>query len=248
MKKFLFLLTATLCAILLGATGCNPTTGPKTQPDDSGSEPGAEIVEYEIWENERAFPQELSPEMQNIIAKLKAERGYFAFNPQDFQTGDDLFVLISSGPKPTGGYSMTAKNIKASNGTLEITMEEREPAKEDAVIQILTYPVALLKVKALYNFFDITNTAGDTFSPIFLEESPENATAGRENVIRNCRGTLVGRIDSNSVEIESNGKTQAFYLSEQSLIENFKDGEKIIFDYYQDQYDRLIVNKLEKDS
>lgn len=240
MRKIFFLLTAILITVLLAAAGCSPKLAgaPGVQAGEIESEPETEMVEYEVWKAGGGYPEELSEEMEDIIQNLKKERGYFIFNPQTFQTGEDLFILISSGEKPTGGYSSAIENVLFKDDTLEITVEEKKPSQEDAVIQVLTYPALLLKLKGTYEFFAINNTAGEAFPPL----SPE-----REKVMQSASGTLVGRIDSNSVEIECNGEAQAFYLEEQSLIDNFIDGEKITFDYYKDQYDRLIINKIEKD-
>ncbi len=247
MKKWLLVAAAFLIIIAMAAAGCSPPAAdPEPQPGESGIEPETETVAYEAWEDTRSFPEEISETMQDIIQNLKGKRGYYAFSPQDFQTGEDLFILISSGEKPSGGYSATVQNVAAKNNTLEITVEEREPSQEKYVIAALTYPLVLLKVQAGYDFFTVTNTAGDTFPPIFPQEIPENDEAERENVNLSAAGILVGRIDSNSVEININGEPRAFYLDEQTLIDNLTDGENITFEYYEDQYGRLIINKIEQ--
>ena len=125
-------------------------------------------------------------------------------------------------------------------------MEEREPSQEKYVIAAFTYPLALLKVEAGYDFFNVTNTAGDTFAHLPGRNSG-NAEAESEKVTLSAAGILVGRIDSNSVEIKIDGEPRAFYLEEQTLVDNLKDGEKIIFEYYEDQYGRLIISKIERD-
>lgn len=252
MKKFLIIPAAFLTAVLLLA-GCSPSTPGNTQtgPESGGSnEPEAEILEeYEVWENESAFPEELPAEMRDTIQSLKKQRGYFTFNPQEFKTGSDLFIFISSGEKQTGGYFILLNKLEVNDNTLKITVEERKPSQENAVIQVLTYPSMLLKVKDAYESFSVKNTAGEAFLPIFPEEiaAEDHDTAGKEIVLHSAKGTLTGRIDSNSVEIEINGEPLAFYLSRQNLADSLTDGEKVNFDYYEDGYGRLVINKIEKD-
>lgn len=250
MKKLLLAAAAFLIILAMAAAGCSPAAEPKPQPGENGIEPETEAVAYEVWEDaglSPKFPEEIPETMQDMIQNLKKKRGYYAFSPQDFQTGEDQFILISSGEKTSGGYSVTVQNVAVKNNTLEITVEEREPSQEKYVIAAFTYPLALLKVEAGYDFFNVTNTAGDTFPPIFPEEIPENAEAESEKVTLSAAGILVGRIDSNSVEIKIDGEPRAFYLEEQTLVDNLKDGEKIIFEYYEDQYGRLIISKIERD-
>jgi hypothetical protein len=168
LKKVIILLAALALVALLPATGCHtdPPASPETVPKGSNEPETKVLMEYEVWENEETFSEEIPEKMQEIIQEVKGDKGYFIFNPQEFSTGKDLFILISSGEKCTGGYSLELKNIVVKNDTLEITVEEKKPLQEKAVIQVLTYPVLLLKIKNDYDLFGITNTAGEAFLPI----------------------------------------------------------------------------------
>jgi len=252
LKKIIIIL-ATFLATLLLLAGCNPSPPENSQSESEkgSSEPETKIVEeYEVWENEGAFPEELPVQMQDTIQSLKKQRGYFIFSPQEFQTGGDLFIFISSGEKRTGGYSILLEKIEVQKDTLNITVEEKKPSQEKAVLQVLTYPSMLIKLKDAYEFFSIKNTAGEAFLPISPEDTAtrDHGASEKEIVLHSAEGTLTGRIDSNSVEIEINGEPLAFYLSEQTLADSLTDGEKVIFYYYEDEYGRLIINKIEKDN
>lgn len=178
MKRFLIIAAFFLSAVLLLA-GCSPRPpgNAQTGPENGSSEPETEVLEeYDIWENECTFPEELPGAMHDAIQSIKKQRGYFIFNPQEFKTGNDLFIFISSGEKQTGGYFIVLNKIEVDDDTLKITVEEKKPSQGKAVIQVFTYPSMLLKVKNAYEFFGITNIAGETFLPI----SPEK-TAARDH-------------------------------------------------------------------
>ena len=57
---------------------------------------------------------------------------------------------------------------------------------------------------------------------------------------------LTGRIDSNFYEIKYDDTYGSFMLEEQILIEEFEEGDPIIFDYYENELGQLIVARMEK--
>ncbi len=58
-------------------------------------------------------------------------------------------------------------------------------------------------------------------------------------------GLLNGRIDSHSVEIQINGETKSFGLSDELIEQEFTDGSQLKFEYYIDHNGRAIITKLE---
>ena len=63
------------------------------------------------------------------------------------------------------------------------------------------------------------------------------------------KGNYVGRIDNSSAEIIINGKPQAFRLSEEVAkfldMTNVDTNREVVLHYYQNNYDQLVITKLE---
>lgn len=55
-------------------------------------------------------------------------------------------VLVSLGQKPTGGYGVTLDQSAIREGTLELTVNVRQPAADAIVAQVLTTPCAVIAV------------------------------------------------------------------------------------------------------
>ena len=60
--------------------------------------------------------------------------------------GNNTYVFISLGERPTGGYAVKITNVKIANGTVVISYKEVKPPKDAVVTQQLTYPWVVLKV------------------------------------------------------------------------------------------------------
>lgn len=69
--------------------------------------------------------------------------------------GDYIYVLVSAGEKPTGGYSIMVDSVtEVATGTAYIYATLNSPAKESIVTQALTYPSAMIRLEkdAINNF------------------------------------------------------------------------------------------------
>jgi hypothetical protein len=51
-----------------------------------------------------------------------------------------MLVVVSAGPKPTGGYSVTITDAKMEKGTLKIQYVLKSPGPGDIVTQAFTHP------------------------------------------------------------------------------------------------------------
>ncbi len=249
MRKFFILFIAFI--IILSFTGCGVKNNtniseppleenlkepspPLKNPEGSFSEEPP-ILKYENVEEIDTLP----PKIIEVIDYIKKQRGFFFFDPDDYSTGEDAFVLISAGEKPTGGYLLTIKSLTFKNDSLEIIIEEKEPGVEEGVIQVITYPFAIIK---LINFqekpiFSIVNQKLQPFEEISPEAIPS---------INREKGTYIGQIDSNFIEIEVKGETKAFMLENQELIWQLKEGDKIIVEFFKDEYNRPVIKNIEK--
>lgn len=129
-----------------------------------GGQDAAVSPAYELLEEESALPENIL-EAANA---LKEKKGYFVFDPQEFQTGEDTYLLIFSGEKPTGGYQIALESIEAHNNKLTIVVSETSPGEEDIVTQALTYPMLALKLDQTYGAYEVTGTDGSVFEPLEL--------------------------------------------------------------------------------
>ena len=276
-------------------------------PDYDETKTNGIEVNYTVIEDEYTLPQAIHEDL-NLI---RDQKGYFVFSPPDYDTGEDIYLVVNAGEKQTGGYKIMLETIKNHDDTLMISVEVEEPSPEDMVIQVLTYPRLIIKLDRAYNEYNITGTANESYTKISPDSIPEKQeargiytgqvdnnfieisvdgiagtyllpqdlswvlaellnsgdevvftfykneheqlvirdlnTTERAAMIRNVKGTYTGRIDSNSVEIEVEGKPEAYVPAEQILIGNFNEGDKVVFDYYEDRYGRRIISRMEKE-
>lgn len=236
MKKIFMIFLTIITTLLFTGCGIFSETGITEPPEERA--PGeqnseSEVPEYEIMEETDTLPTAIVV----AIEHLKSRRGYFVFNPQDYATGKDVYVLISAGEKPTGGYLIEVNSLNLKNGTLEVVLEEKEPAAEDGVIQVITYPRVVIKIFDLYENFNVINQDNMKFEEI----SPENIPS-----ISKESGIYIGQIDNNFIEIEVGGEAKAFMLAEQELIKDVNDGDKIFFEYFKDENESLVVRSIER--
>ncbi|MFZ5642701.1 MAG: hypothetical protein ACOY46_03815 [Bacillota bacterium] len=93
------------------------------------------------------------------------------------------------------------------------------------------------------------NTKQDNSSIEQKLEDVKGNESGEKGSLKGS-GTYTGQIDGNSVEIKFDGKDTAFRLSDdvKSGIESKKlnKGDTVTFNYYKDQYDRLVITDISK--
>jgi hypothetical protein len=164
-----------LAITILFFTGCglfsNPTTLEPSEvqvPEEqmpAGQAPKPIIPAYEIIDKTDLLPVEIA----EIIDPLKSRRGYFVFKTQENSSEKEVFVLISSGERPTGGYFIEVKTLSFKNGTLEVVVEEKEPDTEGGVIQVITYPWVLLKIFDSYENVTVLNQDNQRFEKMVQE-------------------------------------------------------------------------------
>jgi hypothetical protein len=105
-----------LAAALLFALACNGSEGPE----------------------EVTLPDELPVEVQSWIDAATDN-----FGGQTFVHEDILYLLVTYGEKPTGGYVVEITEITEEDGKLIVTAHFAEPGEDEMVTQALTYPYDL---------------------------------------------------------------------------------------------------------
>ncbi len=217
-----------LLGLVLITGSCRPPDNP-VKPEQMEEKQGA-LPDYEIITDTERLPAEV----KSMADFLKSERGYFVFTPSKYATGEDSYLFISSGEKPTGGYALAVDSAAVAGDTLKIVVQEEEPAAEQGVIQVLTYPHLLLKINSSYQNFQVVNDKNESLAAIPAETVPEiNAKEGVYN----------GQIDSNFIEMEVDGQAQAFMLGPEKdyLLEALQSGDEVFISYYKNEYGQLII-------
>jgi|ETNmetMinimDraft_33_1059910.scaffolds.fasta_scaffold83317_2 hypothetical protein len=89
---------------------------------------------------------------KNFISKENDnfEKKIVKINPNFIKR--DYNLIVVSGSKPTGGYSLKLKNIIKKNNTYHLNFYDIEPAKNSINFMAATYPFCLLKIENLNKF------------------------------------------------------------------------------------------------
>lgn len=92
------------------------------------------IVEYD------GLPADLK-----AMANLEPKAG---FTKVVHGKGDNKYVFISLGQKPTGGYDIKIESVEDVEGKISIIYSEIKPGEDDVVTQALTYPWKVVKINS----------------------------------------------------------------------------------------------------
>ncbi|MBF7092394.1 protease complex subunit PrcB family protein [Flavobacterium sp. ALJ2] len=66
--------------------------------------------------------------------------------------GDDIdkanYIILNMGEKSTGGYSIGVEKVEETDKNIVITVKETAPAPDSMVMQVITYPYAVVKINS----------------------------------------------------------------------------------------------------
>ncbi|MGI6587942.1 MAG: protease complex subunit PrcB family protein [Peptococcia bacterium] len=97
-------------------------------------------VSYKIID----YPQ-LPVQVQAFVDKAKYNKITEVFKGED----NSQYVFLSLGTRNTGGYGIEVSRVEEVEGKIVITYQERKPALNDLVIQVITYPWQVIQVDSL---------------------------------------------------------------------------------------------------
>lgn len=100
------------------------------------ADPNDQVVPDEP--DEITLPDALPEEVQEWIDGAREE-----FAAQTMEYEDVLYLLVTYGEKPTGGYDVEITSIVEEADKLVVTVDFTEPGEDDIVTQALTYPYDL---------------------------------------------------------------------------------------------------------
>ncbi len=126
LTKTIFILI--MAAALIVLRGCEDPEDPlePVEPD--------EVTEPE----ETELPDQLPDEIELWIEQSK-ER----FAAKTLEHEGVLYLLVTYGEKPTAGYEVEITEIKEDDGKVVVTAHFTEPAEDEMVAQVITYPFDL---------------------------------------------------------------------------------------------------------
>lgn len=129
-------------ALILAFTGCG------SEPDGNHNPPGSEAsaktdspktrVDFQV-EPVDQLPEDVRKHFDRLTA---SPQGGHAAIPH----GSRIFLIISAGQRPTGGYQVKITEILKKGETVHIYAEETAPAKDSMVTQAITHPAAVVSI------------------------------------------------------------------------------------------------------
>ncbi|MGI5838668.1 MAG: protease complex subunit PrcB family protein [bacterium] len=157
-----------------------------------------------------------------------------------FTAGENRYLLLAAGEKPTAGYYLEAIVLTGTETEIAAAAALHRPGEEESVAQVITYPNALLCIPADGRDAVLTGITGNNG-----DETPERTDTGR----------YAGQIDSNSIEIMISGvpaenAARAFRLSEALKAGfaglNLAEGDEIRFTYQDRNIGQPVITQIEK--
>ncbi len=124
-QKWMFLL---LILIFLSVAGC----AQEKLPAEPANGEGVEVI----------MPDQLPAEVEEWIEESMQD-----FAAQTYRLEGVLYLLVTYGEKPTGGYGVEITDIAMQDEQVVVTAEFTEPAEDEMVTQALTYPYDLAMIE-----------------------------------------------------------------------------------------------------
>lgn len=121
------------------------------QGSPSGTNQGitVNIIPFEVLRN---FPTQGKQPL--------TERGH-----QVFQSNNKYIIVISSGEKKTGGYTIGVTQVEDNEGKTIITVSETSPTQGDMTTQVITYPAVAIKIgNNISPDFVVKDVKGEVFN------------------------------------------------------------------------------------
>lgn len=134
MKKVL-LLFVSIFVISCGATKPVEKSTALYEVLTQQSDGGGNIRFFEILSE----PNEISMLKSDVSLKGK-------INEDDIAKSN--FIILNMGEKNTGGYSIGVEKVEETATNIVITVKETAPAPAGMVMQVITYPYAVVKINS----------------------------------------------------------------------------------------------------
>lgn len=155
----------------------------------------------------------------------------------------NVYVLLSSGQKNTGGYSVEVTSVIGNENKILINGKLKSPKEGELVTEAITYPYTLIKLE-------------EDNRQVELGDFQNNKIEEQSKVAEKRLGTYVGQIDSNAIEIDIDGESNAYTLSENikgyfniddSSYKGIKEKDEVEIIYYaNEETGQLMITDIKK--
>lgn len=151
MIRKLILVTLIITALLLllgcnGATGTDPEAVPEQEENNETTEPpNPEETDETEGQDEADVDSSTADQLpEDIQAWIESSKQYL--QGQTKSVNGKLYILVTYGEKPTGGYTVEITDTEVKEDELLVTAEFTEPGPDEIVTQALTYPYDLVVI------------------------------------------------------------------------------------------------------
>ncbi|TLS37893.1 protease complex subunit PrcB family protein [Pseudalkalibacillus caeni] len=120
--------------MVLMMSGCG-SNGSNNTEDTSGNTVAEEVPYEEV---------SLEEVPENVAASVRSK----TFEESTFTVpdGDSLYIIVTRGEMPTGGYSVAFTSLEKKGKELFAQYKYKNPGKDDMVTQVISKPVAIIKI------------------------------------------------------------------------------------------------------
>ncbi len=152
-RNLLFITMLMALLLLMTACGINSAPDNGVSPEEPvGEDPefeGPEETPGEDGEEQTGNDEIIDPaDPDQFPADIKAwiELSREKFQAQTRKDNGLLYILVTYGEKPTGGYAVEITGVEEKSDKLVVTVKFTEPGPDDIVTQALTYPYDLMVI------------------------------------------------------------------------------------------------------
>lgn len=144
MRKNIIIMGVLVLVVALAGCALADNITPEEKTQLSDGKISFENVNYE----------DLNSELQTTIDEKKMEKGYILINDTE---SDYYYLVVFAGEKNTGGYGIEITDVTNQEGKTNVIVKETSPAEGMMTIQVLTYPLDIVKVKGISEEMKLTN-------------------------------------------------------------------------------------------
>lgn len=187
---------------------------------------------------------DLSPDMQRIVANLKFDRGYFVFGAElsGLPEGEQL-IMVSAGEKPSGGFGLEVQKITGKGDSATVMVKETAPGPNDNVTDAITYPYVLINARTKAASISVMDDRNSPFPRLQLERTFSDLTCIYVEQVGTDRiKLLISHEDWNRDGLVIATMSEELSGSFGSL--NVQAGDTVVVDLLRDKFGDHTVTKL----